>query len=366
MEQDNEFWNAFRDKFNSGKVLPIFSNSFFINRLFSPVGNSSSSVHYDENIADLWAKETKYPFSDRYDLAEVAQYDLFQKCSHDKFADEAKVIIEGYLRILKEQLLENLRTTDKDTYDYAAKYNFWPDSTFSLFCARANLPKIAGTGIEDSNAFDCISKLIEHRKVTGYLTTCYFDFLEQTFRLLKQPYYTNYYGNQNGFSYANEKGETIPTEALYQPMKPGIPYIYHILGHEDHPDSMVMSVDDHINFLIRTKQPQEVYKDKKAAIPELIDSEIENKTLLFIGYRWQDWEFRTIFRWIVGIQDDDRLKYSPKKASVVIQFQPGPKELIHVGFEEAAQQYLQNYFAHCNLDIQWQDSEDFFCKLLHE
>ena len=198
------------------------------------------------------------------------------------------------------------------------------------------------------------------------MTTCYFDFLERAFRQLNRPYYTNYYGNERGFDRINERGDHISTDEFYDPVRSEIPYIYHILGHEKQPESIVMSVDDHINFLIKTKQSQEIYKDKKAPIPECIDSEIRNKTLLFIGYRWQDWEFRTIFRWAVGIKDEDREKYSPKKASVVVQFQPGPRELLTAEFEEAAQKYLQAYFAHCNLDIQWEDSENFFCRLLQE
>jgi hypothetical protein len=366
MAEDNEFWDAFRAKFKDGKVLPILSNSFFINRLFTPIGGTSPTDHYDENIADAWAKNTSYPFRDHYDLAEVAQYDIFLRLSSEKFTDEAKVINEGYLRILKEQLLENLRVTDRDAYDYAAEHSFWPDLKISQFCAEVNLPKYFEAGERDIAESDCVSNLVGNHKVKGYMTTCYFDFLEQAFRLLKRPYYTNHYGNERGFDRINERGENVSTGEFYDSVNSEIPYIYHILGHEKQPESMVMSVDDHINFLIKTKQTQEISKDKKVPIPEVIDSEIRNKTLLFIGYRWQDWEFRTIFRWAVGIKDEDREKYSAKKASVVVQFQPGPRELLTAEFEEAAQKYLQNYFAHCNLDIQWEDSDDFFCKLLQE
>jgi SIR2-like domain len=367
MTQDDDFWNAFREKFNNGRVIPIFSNSFFINRLFTKAANAPSPDNYDEIIAKSWADKTGYPFRDHYDLAEVAQYDIFRRFSTEEYTDIAKVIMDGYLSILKEQLTENLRINDQTTYRYASEHRFWPESTISDFCKEVNIPKVPGESLQAMIESSCILYLINSGKVNGYMTTCYFDILEQAIRLLKKPYYTNYYGNQHGQEYVNERGETTLAGEFYDPERSDIAYVYHIFGHEKQPDSMVMSEDDHINFLIKIKQYQESSKEIKPFIPEFIAAEIKNKTLLFLGYRWQDWEFRTIFRWIVGTKDEERERYSRKKASVVVQFQPGPKELLTDNdVIQAAHDYLNKYFAHCNLDIQWEDSEAFFCKLLQE
>ncbi len=67
------------------------------------------------------------------------------------------------------------------------------------------------------------------------------------------------------------------------------PIVYHLHGHRSVPESLVLTEDDYIDFLVRIS-------GDSALLPPIIQSSLTNKMLLFVGYSLADWTFRVIFR----------------------------------------------------------------------
>lgn len=367
ISENYNLWDKLLTQFNAGKVVPIFSNSFFLNRFFTSINSNFSHLHFDEVIAQQWAKDSGYPFRDTYDLANVAQYNLFSNTSDENKKANAVDIKRDYLNLSKRYLQEFLEKNDKNPYKRITEKDL-REQTFSRIFAKVYQSYLPGENQQDWIGNDYIFKLVSKLKsdhehiVKSYLTTGYYDFLEQVFQYLSIPYYTNYSDSHDyqGFVRVNKDKEEEFIDIINPTIPRTPPYVYHIFGHECR-NNMVICEDDHIQFLIDAYQPEEIHKSAIQSHPDFCPTLFRNNTLLFIGYRWRDWEFRTLFRWIMGVTHDKRK--SLQRPSVVVQFQPGSQKTL--SNKKMAQAYLQNYFdKKCQLDILWEDSEEFFCKLL--
>jgi hypothetical protein len=62
------------------------------------------------------------------------------------------------------------------------------------------------------------------------------------------------------------------------------PLVFHLHGHEEVPDSLVLSEDDYLDFLIAITRGR--------VLPPLVEKALTSTTLLFIGYRLADVNFR--------------------------------------------------------------------------
>jgi hypothetical protein len=82
----------------------------------------------------------------------------------------------------------------------------------------------------------------------------------------------------------------------YEP-RPSEPVIYHLHGHVSLPESLVLTDDDYLDFLLTA------FSDRML-IPAPIQAALAGQSLLFIGYRLYDWNFRMLFRRFsaVGLQ----------------------------------------------------------------
>jgi hypothetical protein len=85
-------------------------------------------------------------------------------------------------------------------------------------------------------------------------------------------------------------------------------------GNGDGSSSVIITEDDYIEFLAVHEKESE-----RIGVPRFIRSKLTPNTLLFLGYGLQDWDFRTIYRGIVG-----RLNKHDKRRSFAIQKDPPP------------------------------------------
>lgn len=125
------------------------------------------------------------------------------------------------------------------------------------------------------------------------------------------------------------------------------PLVYHLHGHVSVPDSLVLTEDDYFDFMLA------LGKDEKL-LPPTIQDAISN-TVLFVGYRLADVNFRVLFRGLLSSMEG-----TVQKQSVAVQLPPtdyAPEELKNV------QAYLDRYFEQTKVRVCWRDAGKFMHEL---
>jgi len=133
------------------------------------------------------------------------------------------------------------------------------------------------------------------------------------------------------------------------------PWVYHIFGVFGKPDSMVLTEDDFFDYLIASSQ-------LKLLLPALV-SKLMESSLVFLGFRLDDWRFRVLFRLIVTQQGAAALS---GRCHVGVQINPGEQSVADVN---RAIKYITKYFQGGNssnapsISIYWGSPADFLRQL---
>ena len=260
---------------------------------FIGAGACAGTLPLGSQIARQWAEEHNYPLADKTDLARVAQflaitrYEMFPKdCIRREFQDKAPP-------------------------DFSA-----PDEPHGVL-ADLNLPIYITTNYDDF-----MFKALEDRKRAPEREFCRWNRFPQV------------------------TGQKSIFDSGFKP-KPATPLVYHLHGHLEVPQSMVLTEGDYLDFLIRLSRDQDL-------LPPAIRTALAGTSLLFVGYSLMDWNFRVIFRGLVG-----SLGASLGYTSIAVQLPPG-------GLTEQemkrAQRYLDQYFDQIQkikVHIYWGDVRRF-------
>ncbi len=140
-------------------------------------------------------------------------------------------------------------------------------------------------------------------------------------------------------------------ETGYQPT-PANPLLYHLHGHVDAPESMVLTEDDYLDFLVNISS-------NEYNLPPRIQQALTDSSLLFIGYRPGDWDFRVLFRGLVAAAQGDL-----RRISVTVQLPPIPEDAAEPT-REKAQEYLGKYIDRTDrqMRVYWGTAEQFIAEL---
>jgi CHAT domain/SIR2-like domain len=128
------------------------------------------------------------------------------------------------------------------------------------------------------------------------------------------------------------------------------PLVYHLFGTLDEPDSLVLSEDDYFNWLAAW------IRRRKAILPGTVGKALTRRSLLFLGYRLDDWDFRILFHGIKNFGGSGQLR---KRPHVGVQLNPHTSMIE----PESAQEYLESYFGEDKVNIYWGDPRAFLDKL---
>ena len=127
------------------------------------------------------------------------------------------------------------------------------------------------------------------------------------------------------------------------------PLVYHLFGHMRAPRSLVLTEDDYFDFLIG------VTRDKDL-VPVGVRRAFADSSLMFLGFRLDEWDFRVLFRSIVNQEGDRRGEHT----HVAVQIDPEEGRSIE---PERARRYLESYFQSSNITIYWGSTESFVKEL---
>jgi hypothetical protein len=137
----------------------------------------------------------------------------------------------------------------------------------------------------------------------------------------------------------------MPSDFVPTPDKP---LVYHLHGIYEIPQSLVLTEDDYLDFLVAVSKDQNL-------LPPRIQAAFTDTSLLFLGYRIADWDFRVFFRILA-----EYLEISIRKKHYSVQLVPGD---ISEAQKEKAQKYLDRYFADLEINVYWQDCRKFASEL---
>ena len=270
---------------------------------FIGAGACAGTLPVAWELAREWATEHDYPLADRDNLARVAQF----------LAIEQDAM---YPKELLGQKFERLEPPDFDALDEPHRA-----------LADLNLPI--------------------------YITTNYDGFMLDALRSRqKDPLRELCVWND-----IIEEQHPSQLDAGFKPT-PAAPVVYHLHGHYEFPQSMVLTEDDYLAFLVRISTDNSV-----RLLPSAIRNALASTSLLFVGYSLSDWNFRVLFRGLVG-----SLGRTLARASVAVQLSPSTGEDT-TGSDAAsderrlrAQRYLNGYFEQIQtikVRLYWGDARDF-------
>lgn len=126
------------------------------------------------------------------------------------------------------------------------------------------------------------------------------------------------------------------------------PLVYHVFGDLDVPDSLAVTEDDYLDFMLQ------VTKDR-SLIPNPVWSAVADSALLLLGFDLQDWDVRILAKTLIGQEGSGRLR---RYRHVAAQVDPSSTVVSPI----RAKQYLERWFGQVRepaMDIYWGSVEDF-------
>jgi hypothetical protein len=169
-----------------------------------------------------------------------------------------------------------------------------------------------------------------------YMTTNYDDFMVQA---LKSRHRDARRELCRWNELVKDEPSVFETEPGYAPTVAN-PIVFHLHGHT-RPESLVLTEDDYLHFLGSIARDQ-------ALLPPRIRQALAGSSLLFIGYRLADWNFRVLFQALPN----------PHK-SVAVLLPPGDS----AESRQRAQAYLDRYYAALALRVYWGTAREFCAQL---
>lgn len=301
------------DRIKAGKVVPILSR----------VVDHNLVLGGDTALAEAYAEYVQYPLADKHNLPQIAQF----KGVTDESITDAWALKTDYINFIKNRLFD-LAETEGAAEDVLAEVEeAFDDITFSEFSGRLGYPRF------DQGPSDPLLILAE-LPLPIYLTTGCHDFIEVALKRAGKEPRTEICRWHKGL-------ETVPSvfETDYQPSKEA-PLVYHLHGFDAYPESLVLTENDYLEFLVATSQ--EIGRGTDP-IPKRVRQAMADSSLILMGYSLQSLEFKVLF-W--GLIKPRPLQHT----SVSIQLLPSDQE----------RKFLQEYLRReAKFEVYWGDIQEY-------
>jgi hypothetical protein len=241
------------------------------------------------DIAKQWADKYAYPMEDRSNLIAVSQF-------------------------------------------LALKY----DSVYPKELIVEMFEKFAEPDFNDANE---PHRVLANLDLPVYVTTNYDDFMVKALvRHHREPNRVLCKWNRA----LNDQSTIFEQNPAYVPTTAN-PVVFHLHGHVPIAESLVLTEDDYMEFLLN-------FSNDSKLIPNAILKAFIDNSLLFIGYRITDWNFRVLLR------SFDRRGGS---ARLNVAVMPAPK-----GADEGkTQDYLTKYYENIDVRVYWGTAREFLADL---
>ena len=257
---------------------------------FLGAGACFGALPLGSEIAQKWAKKYDYPLNDSANLVRVAQFLAVQ---YDPLFPKEEIV----------QIFKNLTPPD-----FTA-----PDEPHGVL---ASLP------------------------LPVYMTTNYDDFMAQA---LKDRYKDSKREICRWNVLIKDHPSVFETQADFSPTVAN-PVVFHLHGHNEAAESLVLTEDDYLEFLANIARDPDL-------LPLRIQKALAGSSLLFVGYRLADWNFRVLFQ---------ALRPSLQRLMSVAVLVP-PRDTKSA--RKKAQEYLNRYYESMDLRVYWGTAREFSAEL---
>ena len=340
-EHESNSLGSLMEAIENGIAIPIISNSLRIEQIFrdeqalmeqlSETGEfSDTGPSFEELMTQDWAERIDYPMGDDNNLPRVAQfYELKQKETLQAKTD--------YLRFVTNYLLDSIEANPNSPWRQKGK--------FSDIVKELSYPTFP-QGMEDP------LRILAKMPFRIYITTSYYSFIEQALEAEDKHPHT-----EVCFWSLKNPDENTENKLDLSKFTVTNPLVYHLFGLEDFPQTLVLSEDDYMNFLISVVQDT---NNRVPVVPLELRAALANWRLLILGYRLRYWDFRVLFRFIQRYREN-----AGGPRGMLIQLKPSAKPPRHgdESNEQRSVDYLSQYFDRKQFNVQWTNSEKFIQKL---
>jgi hypothetical protein len=279
-------WDVLLRRINQGRCTP-----------FLGAGASYGVLPLGGDIAKQWAEKYQYPMEDCTNLIAVSQF-----------------LALKYDAVFPKDLIVEM-------FQDAGEPDFNDPTEPHRVLASLNLPV--------------------------YVTTNYDDFMVKALiRRHREPNRILCQWNRAVKDYVGDNPTILEKDSSYKPTVAN-PVVFHLHGHVPLADSLVLTEDDYMDFLVNISADPNL-------IPAPIARALTATSLLFIGYRISDWNFRVLLR------SFDRLSESSvsRLNVAVIRAPAGAEEA-----KEKTQDYLTKYYENIDVRVYWGTAREFVTEL---
>lgn len=262
---------------------------------FIGAGASAARFQVGSQLADELAKQHGYPFDDKGDLARVAQFASIHRMSTPSLKREVARMFCG--------------TSSPDFGDRSDPHGVLADLPLSVYVT--------------TNYDDLMCQALESRSRQPLRAVC--------------PWYT-----QDTTKLLEARRPFRQPERV----RPQAPIVYHLHGHHTAAESLVLTEDDYVEFLVQASK-------NKNLLPAPIREALSSRMLLFMGYSLHDWTFRVLFRGLLAVQPS-YAQYSHLSVQL-----PPVSNGAPVHEQDQTREYLDAYFSNQRIFVFWGSAKEF-------
>ncbi len=282
----------------------------------------SKSASEKGNVPPVYANYIKHLLSaedDADNLPPLHSDHLLQMTKFKRIIDremESDAILKSdYLNFIKNRFYDLAEAKGTPEHLLKVVETRFDDLKLSEFPEQLGYPNF-----EDDHPLMILAGLPFHI----YLTTSHHNFIEMALRVAgKEPrveFCRWHRGLEKSEPSVFETPSILEPDKTYQPNDKE-PLVYHLYGYDDYPESLVLTEDDYLCFLIAISQHKGQGAD---AIPKKIREVMSYSALILLGYELHSWDFRVLFWGLIS--ESIKLSTRDEQVSVSIQVKRSPIE----------------------------------------
>jgi hypothetical protein len=313
-EEEDLFWQPIVDAFHGGTLVPIIGSD--INQGLLPSNT---------DVAALWTqyyeyRKYNYPGNNRNDLPRISRF--IEARSRSLKAPHSRL-----LTLYKDEMLERVKKEERAKYKNAPLTDVITDLARDYFEIDHEAPHRV---------------LADLKNISVYLTTTPDNFMAEAL---------TYRGRTpRRVPILWQEGDAEPAEYQMLDGTPEKPLVWHLYGFAPKSSSLVLTEDDHLDFL------RFISRDAWR-LPAKLRSTLTEATLLFLGFNLRDLDFRILFKGVIS-------QIQPRAGRVaVLQIQPDKSHEEKMEDLQFIKSFLAEDSKYLQIDIRWLSVRNFLVQL---